>query len=92
PAPLVEVSEDGTAVERRFGCLEIRYRILTSGTDVRLTLGNIAVSLNAADDMAFSPGGDLGTDVAGGGATVDIGGSGGGVDLGGGSIDVPTVA
>src|SRR3546814_3944786 len=58
---------------------------LTSGTDVRLTLGNIAVSLNAANDQAFSPEGDLGTDVAGGGATVDIGGSGGSVDLGGGS-------
>jgi hypothetical protein len=96
PAPVVEVSEDGTAVERRFGCLEIRYRILTSGTDVRLTLGNIAVSLNAANDQAFSPEGDLGTDVAGDGATVDFGGSGGSVDLGGGSdlgggpVDGPT--
>jgi hypothetical protein len=87
PAPVVEVSEDGTAVERRFGCLEIRYRILTSGTDVRLTFGNIAVSLNAADDVAFSPGGDVDF---GGGAAVDIGGGGG--DLGGGSIDGPTVA
>ncbi|MFP5580094.1 MAG: hypothetical protein ACLGIZ_17930 [Acidimicrobiia bacterium] len=92
PAPIVEVSEDGTAVERRFGCLEIRYRILTSGTDVRLTLGNITVSLNAANDQAFSPEGDPGADVAGGGAMVDIGGTGGGVDLGGSSIDVPTVA
>jgi|GEM_PF-4653990 len=93
PEPVVEVSEDGTAVERRFGCLEIRYRILTSGTDVRLTLGNIAVSLNAAADEPFSPGGDLGgTDVAGDGATVDLGGSGGSVDLGGGSLDGPTGA
>lgn len=92
PAPVVEVSEDGTAVERRFGCLEIRYRILTSGTDVRLTLGNITVSLNAADDEAFSPGGDLDTGVAGGEPTVDIGGTGGAVDVGGGSFDAPTVA
>lgn len=91
PAPVVEVSEDGTAVERRFGCLEIRYRILTSGTDVRLTLGNIAVSLNAADDEAFSAGDLGGADVAGDGATMDGGGaSGGSIDLGGGTAaDVP---
>ena len=96
PEPVVEVSDDGTAVERRFGCLEIRYRILTSGTDVRITLGNVAVSLNAANDEAFSSGGDGdlgGTDVAGGGAAVDFGGDGGAsVDLGGGStsLDVPS--
>jgi hypothetical protein len=91
PEPRVEVSDDGTSVERRFGCLEIRYRILTSGTDVRLTLGSIAVSLNAADDQAFSAGDLGGTDVAGDGATVDLSGaSGGSVDLGGGTaLDVP---
>lgn len=91
PEPVIDVSEEGTAVERRFGCLEIRYRILTSGTDVRLTLGNIAVSLNAANDEAFSPEGALGgADVAGDGATLDLGSSDGGppVDLGGGpSLD-----
>ena len=88
PEPVVVLSEDGTAVERRFGCLEIRYRILASGTDVRLTLGNVAVSLNAANDQAFSSG-DLGG--AGDGATVDLGGSAGSVDLGGESaLDVPT--
>lgn len=86
PEPVVEVSEDGTAVERRFGCLEIRYRILTSGTDVRITLGNVAVSLNAANDEAFWSGGDLGgTGGAGGGMTVDFGGGGTSVDLGSGS-------
>lgn len=84
PEPVVEVSEDGTAVERRFGCLEIRYRILTSGTDVRITLGNVAVSLNAANDEPFSSEGVFGgvdVDVAVVGPTVDIGGSAGAVDL-----------
>jgi hypothetical protein len=78
PAPVVEVSEDGTAVERRFGCLEIRYRILASGTDVRITLGNIAVSLNAANDAPFSPAGGLGgagAGFGGGAPTVDLGGT-----------------
>lgn len=92
PEPVVEISEDGTAVERRFGCLEIRYRILRSGTDVRLTLGNIAVSLNAASDEPVSSEGDFGSvdiDVAGG-PTVGIGGSPGSLDLGGGSLDVTT--
>ncbi len=93
PEPRVEVSDDGTSVERRFGCLEIRYRILTSGTDVRLTLGNVAVSLNAANDEPFSSEGDFGgVDVAGDGATMDpSGASGGSSDLGGGTgPDVPS--
>ena len=93
PEPVEEVSDDGTSVERRFGCLEIRYRILTSGTDVRITLGNVAVSLNAANDQAFSPDGNAGSiDVGGDGASVDLSGGGAGsVDLGGGtSLDVPT--
>lgn len=94
PEPRVEVSDDGTSVERRFGCLEIRYRILTSGTDVRLTLGSIAVSLNAADDEAFdSAGGSAATDVAGDAATVGSGGGDDGisVDAGDGtSLDEPT--
>jgi len=93
PEPLEEVSDDGTAVERRFGCLEIRYRIPASGTDVRITLGNVAVSLNAANDEAFSVGGDGGSiDVGGDGLSADLGGGGGGsVDLGGGggSLDGP---
>jgi len=86
PAPVVEVAADGTAVERRFGCLEIRYRILASGTDVRITLGNIAVSLNAANDQAFD-GGDTGGAELDAGGSVDLGGSStgdlGSVDLGG---------
>lgn len=83
PEPVAEVSEDGTSVLRRFACLEIRYRILTSGTDVRITLGNIAVSLNAQSDTPFSPDGGGGTDVAG-----DGGDFGGGTDLGDGGIDL----
>lgn len=77
PQPVVEVSEDGTSVLRRFACLEIRYRILASGTDVRITLGNIAVSLNAQNDVPFdagSSGPDLGTGSSVGG-DVDFGGS-----------------
>ncbi|MDY7106009.1 MAG: hypothetical protein S0880_32890 [Actinomycetota bacterium] len=54
PEPVTEVSADGTSVRRRFGCLEIRYRIKTSGTDVRLTLGNVAVSMNAFVDEPFA--------------------------------------
>lgn len=68
PEPVTEVSPDGTSVQRRFGCLEIRYRIKASGTDVRLTLGNIAVSMNAFNDEPFSSGD------AGGAPVGDVGG------------------
>jgi hypothetical protein len=66
PEPVTEVSPDGTSIRRRFGCLEIRYRIEASGTDVRLTLGNIAVSLNAFGDEPFSTG--VGADAASSGS------------------------
>lgn len=58
PEPVVEVSPDGTSVQRRFGCLEIRYRIKASGTDVRITLGNVAVSANAFNDEPFATSAD----------------------------------
>ncbi len=54
PAPVSEVSPDGTSVQHRFGCLEVRYRIPRSGTDVRITLGNIAATVNAANDVPFA--------------------------------------
>lgn len=58
PAPVSEVADDGTSMKHRFGCLEIRYRIPTSGTDVRITLGNVAVTMTAFVDTPFaSPGG-----------------------------------
>lgn len=83
PEPVTEVSPDGTSVRRRFGCLEIRYRIKASGTDVRLTLGNIAVSVNAFNDEPFSTGGgadatSFGTEGVGG----DAGAPGADIDLG----------
>ena len=84
PEPLVEVSPDGSSVQRRFGCLEIRYRIPASGTDVRITLGNVAVSANAFDDEPFSTTDGDGALVASGGLGSDTiapgrsGGVGGG--------------
>lgn len=58
PAPVSEVADNGTSMKHRFGCLEIRYRIPTSGTDVRITLGNVAVTMTAFTDAPFaSPGG-----------------------------------
>lgn len=56
PVPVTKVSEDGTSLERRFGCLEVRYRNATSGSDVRLTFGNVAVSMAAFDDVPFDGG------------------------------------
>ncbi len=53
PRPTSEVSEDGTQLTHRFGCLEIRYRIATSGTDVKLTLGHLAVTMSAYLDAPF---------------------------------------
>lgn len=92
PQPVVEVSEDGTSVLRRFACLEIRYRIQTSGTDVRITLGNIAVSLNAQNDAPFESfgGGSSGLGLGGGtgpggGGGLDFGGSAPSLAVGGGS-------
>lgn len=56
PRPTSEVSEDGTQLTHRFGCLEIRYRIAASGTDVRLTLGHLAVTMSAFLDGPFPAG------------------------------------
>lgn len=56
PAPETTISDDGTALERRFGCLEVRYRNITSGSDVRLTFGNVTVSMSAFNDAPFDPG------------------------------------
>ncbi len=95
PAPVSEVSPDGTSVNHRFGCLEIRYRIPRSGTDVRITLGNIAVSVNAANDEPFGsdalPDGPLGNSTTDGsgstlsptGASIDGTGDSGDGDNGG---------
>ena len=55
PEPVTEISDDGTALSRRFGCLEVRYRNVTSGTDVRLTLGNVTVAMTAVNDEPFAP-------------------------------------
>lgn len=54
PAPVSEVSEDGTSIRHRFGCLEVRYRNITSGTDVKLTFGSLAVSMSAFRDEPVS--------------------------------------
>lgn len=53
PRPTSEVSADGTQVNHRFGCLEIRYRNATSGTDMKITLGNLAVTMSAFLDAPF---------------------------------------
>ena len=64
PEPVATISEDGTSLERRFGCLEVRYRNLTAGTDIRLTFGNVTVAMTAFNDEPFAPapvsGGDAG--------------------------------
>lgn len=54
PAPVSEMADDGTSMKHRFGCLEIRYRIPASGTDVRITLGNVAVTMTAFADAPFA--------------------------------------
>lgn len=56
PVPETTISDDGTALERRFGCLEVRYRNITSGSDVRLTFGNVTISMAAFNDEPFDPG------------------------------------
>lgn len=64
PGPVEVISPDGTSLERRFGCLEVRYRNTTAGTDVRLTFGNVSAVMTAFNDVPFDPGGS--TDVTGG--------------------------
>ena len=63
PRPSSVVSPDGTQITHRFGCLEIRYRNRTSGTDVTYTIGAIAVTMSAFLDAPFSGDGELTTDV-----------------------------
>ncbi|MDP1820571.1 MAG: hypothetical protein Q8K58_11880 [Acidimicrobiales bacterium] len=54
PPPISEVSDDGTQLSHRFGCLEIRYRIAASGTDVKLTVGHLAVTMSAFTDAPLA--------------------------------------
>jgi hypothetical protein len=54
PPPISEVSEDGSQLSHRFGCLEIRYRIAASGTDVKLTVGHLAVTMSAFTDAPLA--------------------------------------
>lgn len=88
PEPVTEISDDGTSLERRFGCLEIRYRNLTSGSDITLTFGNVAVAMTAFNDEPLSgepvtdTGGVTGTPSAG--PTGSSAGSVGGGEIGGG--------
>lgn len=62
PQPTSEVSADGTQVTHRFGCLEIRYRNATSGTDITLTLGNLSVTMSAFLDTPFAEADGLGSE------------------------------
>lgn len=81
PRPTSEVSEDGTLVSHRFGCLEVRYRNVTSGTDVRLTVGNLAVTMNAFGATPLAPDGTGPT--LDGGPPIDLGDASSLPDLGG---------
>lgn len=88
PEPITEISADGTSLERRFGCLEVRYRNITSGSDVTLTFGNVAVSMTAFNDEPFSAAPVDGTDVATPTPTLDQAGSSAGSPSGAGdSVD-----
>jgi hypothetical protein len=66
PRPSSVVSPDGTQITHRFGCLEIRYRNATSGTDVTFTIGAIAVTMSAFLDAPLTGDGGLtdGTDLS----------------------------
>lgn len=66
PRPTSEVSPDGTQVSHRFGCLEIRYRNATSGTDMKITIGNLAVTMSAFLDAPFGSPTDTGSGTDGG--------------------------
>lgn len=66
PKPTSEVSPDGTQVNHRFGCLEVRYRNATSGTDMKITLGNLAVTMSAFFDAPIAPLPDAGAGTDGG--------------------------
>lgn len=66
PQPTSEVSADGTQVNHRFGCLEIRYRNATAGTDMKITLGNLAVTMSAFLDAPFGSPIDAGASTDGG--------------------------
>ena len=100
PEPVTEISEDGTSLERRFGCLEVRYRNVTSGSDVRLTFGNVTVSMTAFNDEPFGAGpvasapttGLDSSGPTGGPASLTPGGSGasGGPPAGGSESALPT--
>ena len=100
PEPVAVISDDGTSLERRFGCLEVRYRNITSGSDVTLTFGNVTVSMTAFVDEPFSAGpvadggGSTTTPapVGTGASTGDLGGDGGGsLDTGGVEQALPEV-
>lgn len=71
PGPVEVISPDGTSLERRFGCLEVRYRNLTAGTDVRLTFGNVSAVMTAFNDVPFND-----VPFVSGGPTDATGGSG----------------
>lgn len=100
PEPVTSISEDGTSLERRFGCLEVRYRNVTSGSDVRLTFGNVTVSMTAFNDEPFGAGpvesapttGLDSSGPTGGPAPLTSGGSGasGGPPAGGSESALPT--
>lgn len=64
PGPKSRLSPDGTALDTSFGCLELRYRIPVSGTDVKVTFGKTSLRMSVF-------GHDLGT-----GSVTGAGGSG----------------
>lgn len=90
PRPTSQSSEDGTQVTHRFGCLEVRYRNATSGTDVKVTVGNLAVTMSAFLDAPLAGSSDvLGGDT--GGSLPDLGDAGSLPDLGGANLDLPEI-
>lgn len=96
PGEASTLAEDGTEFSTQFGCLEIRYRIPTSGTDVKITLGKLATRVGAFaaepfDDSGVSSVDDASADMAVEPSTsgVELGGDLGGPSL---STDLPAGA
>lgn len=50
PGETTQLAEDGTQLDTTFSCLQVHYNIPASGTDVKVTLGKVAMRILAFAD------------------------------------------
>lgn len=98
PGAKTQLSADGTALDTSFGCLELRYRIPVSGTDVKITLGKASLRMSAfpqdsGGSLETAGGEPAGSVPEAGPGAIDVGaGEGGGSSLAASTAPLPPVS